>query len=271
MTAVGFEPRDRGTVFVLRELGAGAAGGRASVAKERGEVSVPETARAGTTIAGNRVSAACLDAVEPGVARVLPKLAHGVQAEHVDRCLEFMHIIYQSCTQRCMRAQRAPTFRNGTLHSHPGRYGKLPLPCPGSSHRGVLVAQEGRFRGSHRGHACHRRHRRSCRAPEHTGPGFGGSRRLSNVGERGRGRLFCCFCHGRNNAEQREETELHSRTAVAPVAGLDVSAKPRQPGQERKPRQPQPKFAAKGAARFFLGWRDGERWNGGCHGTFGGS
>lgn len=38
MTAVGFEPRDRGAVFVLRELGAGA--------KEREEVSVaPRTAR----------------------------------------------------------------------------------------------------------------------------------------------------------------------------------------------------------------------------------
>eukprot|EP00903_Cladosiphon_okamuranus_P006300 g6178.t1 len=38
MTAVGFEPRDRGAVFVLRELGAGAAGGRGSAAKEREEV-----------------------------------------------------------------------------------------------------------------------------------------------------------------------------------------------------------------------------------------
>lgn len=66
MTAVGFEPRDRGAVFVLRELGAGAAGGRASAAKEREEVSVGRwMARTGTMIAGGRVSATCLVAVEP--------------------------------------------------------------------------------------------------------------------------------------------------------------------------------------------------------------
>lgn len=39
MTAVGFEPRDRGTVFVLREIGAGAGGG-VGAGKEREEVSV---------------------------------------------------------------------------------------------------------------------------------------------------------------------------------------------------------------------------------------
>lgn len=42
MTSVGFEPRDRGAIFVLRELGAGAgagaARGRGSAAKEREEV-----------------------------------------------------------------------------------------------------------------------------------------------------------------------------------------------------------------------------------------
>ena len=59
MTAVGFEPRDRGAVFVLRELGAGAAVGRASAAKEREEVSVscPWVARTSTMVAGDSGSA----------------------------------------------------------------------------------------------------------------------------------------------------------------------------------------------------------------------
>lgn len=39
MTAVGFEPRDRGAVFVLREVGAGASASRAGTGKERQEVS----------------------------------------------------------------------------------------------------------------------------------------------------------------------------------------------------------------------------------------
>lgn len=67
MTSVGFEPRDRGVVFVLRELGAGAAGGRSSAAKEREEVSVvPSMPLPGIVIAGDGVSASCLVAVGPG-------------------------------------------------------------------------------------------------------------------------------------------------------------------------------------------------------------
>lgn len=87
MTAVGFEPRDRGALFVLRERGAGGAGGRCSAAKEREEVSVVSwVARIGIMIAGRRVSTTCLVASEPGFGQVLPMEIEGVQAEHLADC-----------------------------------------------------------------------------------------------------------------------------------------------------------------------------------------